>query len=171
MLVSLGLAVESLVLTSASLVLTPVSLGPAVAPVVPLATPTSTSSARDARGRDHDEQDASGRQQADYDEHEAGRPQQRTSCRRHAARRMQRHRAIDDDTQHLGLRPVVENTALTVYSQIPCSKLVRAKFHYTSWFGASSELAQNMFGANSEPASVMEFAANLLARASSLLAS
>jgi len=24
-----------------------------------------------------------------------------------------------------------------------CSKLVRAKFHYTSWFGASSELAPN----------------------------
>ena len=38
-----------------------------------------------------------------------------------------------------------------------CSKLVRAKFHYTSWFGASSELAPNMFEASSEPASVMEF--------------
>jgi len=35
--------------------------------------------------------------------------------------------------------------------------LVKAKFHYTSWFGASSELATNMFGARSEPASVMEF--------------
>jgi len=31
------------------------------------------------------------------------------------------------------------------------------RFHYTSWFGASSELAPNMFGAGSEPASVMEF--------------
>jgi len=33
----------------------------------------------------------------------------------------------------------------------------KAKFHYASWFGASSELAPNMFGASSEPASVMEF--------------
>jgi len=33
----------------------------------------------------------------------------------------------------------------------------KAKFHYTSWFGASSELAPNMFGASSELASVMEF--------------
>jgi len=38
-----------------------------------------------------------------------------------------------------------------------CCKLVRAKFHYTSWFGASSELVPNMFGASSELASVMEF--------------
>jgi len=38
--------------------------------------------------------------------------------------------------------------------------LVRAKFHYTSWFGASSELAPNMFGASSELASVMEFGFN-----------
>ena len=30
-------------------------------------------------------------------------------------------------------------------------------FHYTSCFGASSELAPNMFGASSELASVMEF--------------
>jgi len=35
--------------------------------------------------------------------------------------------------------------------------LLKAKFHYTSWFGASSELAPNMFGASSELASVMEF--------------
>ena len=34
---------------------------------------------------------------------------------------------------------------------------VKAKFHYASWFGASSELAPNMFGASSELASVMEF--------------
>jgi len=34
---------------------------------------------------------------------------------------------------------------------------VKAKFHYTSWLGASSELAPNMFGASSELASVMEF--------------
>ena len=34
---------------------------------------------------------------------------------------------------------------------------VKAKFHYASWFGASSELTPNMFGASSEPASVMEF--------------
>ena len=33
----------------------------------------------------------------------------------------------------------------------------KAKFHYASWFGASSELAPNMFEASSEPASVMEF--------------
>jgi len=38
-----------------------------------------------------------------------------------------------------------------------CSKLIRVKLHYTSWFGASSELAPNMFGASSELASVMEF--------------
>ena len=37
------------------------------------------------------------------------------------------------------------------------SQTVKAKFHYTSWFGASSELAPNMFGASSELASVMEF--------------
>jgi len=34
---------------------------------------------------------------------------------------------------------------------------LKAKFHYTSWFGDSNELAPNMFGARSEPASVMEF--------------
>ena len=51
------------------------------------------------------------------------------------------------------------------------NSLLKGEFHYTSWFGASSKLAPNMFGASSEPASVMEFAANLLARASSLLAS
>ena len=34
---------------------------------------------------------------------------------------------------------------------------LKAKFHYASWFGASSELAPNMFGTSSEPASVMEF--------------
>jgi len=33
----------------------------------------------------------------------------------------------------------------------------KAKFHYASWFGASSELAPNMFEASSELASVMEF--------------
>ena len=35
------------------------------------------------------------------------------------------------------------------------------KFHYISWFGGSSELAPNMFGASSEPASVMEFGFNM----------
>jgi len=38
--------------------------------------------------------------------------------------------------------------------------MIKAKFHYTSWFGASSELAPNMFGASSELASVMEFGFN-----------
>ena len=47
----------------------------------------------------------------------------------------------------------------------------KSKFHYASWFGASSELAPNMFGASSGPAGVMEFGRHLLARASSLLAS
>jgi len=42
---------------------------------------------------------------------------------------------------------------ITVTSLQP-TYTVKAKFHYTSWFGASSELAQNMFGASSEPASV-----------------
>jgi len=40
-----------------------------------------------------------------------------------------------------------------------CSK---AKCHYTSSFGASSELAPNMFGASSELASVMEFGFKLV---------
>ena len=35
--------------------------------------------------------------------------------------------------------------------------MLKAKFHYASWFGASSELAPNMFEASSELASVMEF--------------
>ena len=34
---------------------------------------------------------------------------------------------------------------------------LKAKFHYASWFGASSELAPNMFGASSELASALEF--------------
>jgi len=33
----------------------------------------------------------------------------------------------------------------------------KAKLHYASWFGASSELAPSMFGASSEPASVIGF--------------
>jgi len=43
---------------------------------------------------------------------------------------------------------------------IAASAYVKAKFHYTSWFGASSELTPNMFGASSELASVMEFGFN-----------
>ena len=39
---------------------------------------------------------------------------------------------------------------------------IKAKFHYASWFGASSELAPNIFGASSELASVMEFGFNSL---------
>jgi len=44
----------------------------------------------------------------------------------------------------------VKSNPLQCKSQIP----------YTSWFGASSELAPNMFGASSEIASVMEFGFN-----------
>jgi len=47
--------------------------------------------------------------------------------------------------------------------------MLATKFNYTSWFGASSELAPNQiepapnrFGASSEPASVMEFGTNQL---------
>ena len=50
------------------------------------------------------------------------------------------------------LRIAILDTPRTVNSY-----LVKAKFHYASWFGASSELAPNMFGASSELASVMEF--------------
>jgi len=35
--------------------------------------------------------------------------------------------------------------------------VVKAKFHYASWFGAGSEPVQSWFGASSEPAIVMEF--------------
>jgi len=40
--------------------------------------------------------------------------------------------------------------------------VLKAKFHYASWFGASSELAPNMFRASSELASEWNLAANLL---------
>ena len=46
---------------------------------------------------------------------------------------------------------------------------LKAKFHYTSWFGASSELAPNMFGASSELASVMEFGFKALYKMSCLM--
>jgi len=78
----------------------------------------------------------------------------------------------DDDRQ---LKP--NSITLTIVRSWlrTCSKLVRAKFHYTSWFRAgseqapnqlrtSSELPPNMFGASSEPASIMEFGFKLILR-------
>jgi len=35
--------------------------------------------------------------------------------------------------------------------------LIKAKVHYTSWFGVGSEPVRSWFGAGSEPAGVMEF--------------
>ena len=69
-------------------------------------------------------------------------------------------RNVDDDEQQtLRVRRVNSQRRLsrlcTPVTPRPCP--VKAKFHYTSWFRPSSELAPNMFGANSELASVMEF--------------
>jgi len=48
----------------------------------------------------------------------------------------------------------IEAVFTIAYGLLVHFNLVKAKFHYTSWFGASSELAPNMFGASY---GVMEF--------------
>ena len=89
-------------------------------PIVALATSAASSAADDARRRDHDEQYAAGRREADRDENEAGggeneagRAQQRpgdgSDYRRRPGGTVQRYCAVDDDIQDGGLRPDVTN--------------------------------------------------------------
>jgi len=68
-------------------------------------------------------------------------------------------------------RPTGTAICMASHAYVVKVGMVKAKFHYTSWFRAgseqapnqfrtSSELAPNRFGASSEPASVMEFSFN-----------
>ena len=79
-----------------------------------------------------------------------------------------RSRDISARAYYAGVAPSYEVWKKPNSITLAGSKLVRAKFRYTSWFRAgskqapnqlrtSSELAPNRFGASCEPASVMEF--------------
>jgi len=59
------------------------------------------------------------------------------------------------------LRATETTNALILNDGVVARCITKAKFHYASWFGASSEQAPNQLRsvrrASSEPASVMEF--------------
>jgi len=61
------------------------------------------------------------------------------------------------ETRHVALRCIFAGRSYDTTTTTTTTTTIKAKFHYASWFGASCELAPNMFRASSELASVMEF--------------